>query len=267
MKSTIKKLSLDLLTIPTEVGTQRVEGVDQRRVARMAADFQPYLLGTITASERPDGTIVVLDGAHRVTLCRSVGHKMPLTVELFNGATLAEEAGLFLGRNNAKMPSAISKFHARVLAGDPVANAVSAIVTGHGWDISVEPRPGKLAAIDAMERVYRNGGGVVPEGEHPELAERVIELLTTAWEWDRKSVDAALLLAVAQLIGRFSAEIDTKKLITEMQATRPGVLVGKAKTLRDVQGGTVPAALAKILTSMHNSKRRTNLLPEWVWVR
>jgi hypothetical protein len=199
MKSTIKKLSLDLLTIPTEVGTQRVEGVDQRRVARMAADFQPYLLGTITASERLDGTIVVLDGAHRVTLCRSVGHKMPLTVELFNGATLAEEAGLFLGRNNAKMPSAISKFHARVLAGDPVANAISAIVTGHGWDISVEPRPGKLAAIDAMERVYRNGGGVVPEGEHPELAERVIELLTTAWEWDRKSVDAALLLAPAEL--------------------------------------------------------------------
>lgn len=39
------------------------------------------------------------------------------------------------------------------------------------------------------------------------------------------------------------------------------------KVLRDVQGGTVPAALAKILAGMHNKKRRTNLLPEWVWIR
>jgi len=56
-------------------------------------------------------------------------------------------------------------------------------------------------------------------------------------------------------------------LVSEMQATRPGIVIGKAKALRDSQGGTLPAAAAKVLVGMHNRKRRTNLLPDWVWIR
>jgi hypothetical protein len=267
MKSTIKKLTADQLTIPTEVGTQRVEGVDHRRITRMAADFKPHLLATITASERTDGTVVVLDGAHRTTLCRTVGYTKPLNVEVFVGATIAEEAQLFLGRNDNKLVSAISKFQSRVTAGDPVACDIKSLCDEHGWTIGVDSLPGFLAAVDALERVYRNAGGVLPDGEHHALTDRVLATITVAWEWDRKSSDASILLALAQLFGRVGASVDSKKLIAEMQATRPGVMIGKAKALRDAQGGTVPAAMAKLLTSMHNNKRRTNLLPEWVWVR
>jgi hypothetical protein len=74
-------------------------------------------------------------------------------------------------------------------------------------------------------------------------------------------------LAVAQIYGRFESGVDTKKLVTEMAQTRPDVLIGKARALAAVQGGTVPAAMAKILAGMHNSRRRTNVLPEWVWIR
>jgi len=265
MRFTVKKVSLDNLTIAPEV--QRLEGLDQLRVNKIAPKFDPSLLGEFVISERPDGRYVVLDGMHRLALCRQVGHSDLVNCIVFSDLSGADEATIALGYNDKKLVSAITTFDWRVKAGDKIANSIATIAKDHQWQIGISNSTGYIAAVSALERVYRNGGGTVPEGEHPELLNRVLEILTIAWEWDGKSVDAAMLLAVAQLIGRLGASVDTKKLVAEMQDTRPGVLIGRAKTLRDAQGGSLPAALAKILVSLHNKKRRTNLLPEWVWIR
>lgn len=258
MKSALKKFSPDHLRIATDVGTQRVEGVDNNRVAKMAADFRPHLLGTLTASERANGSLVVIDGAHRLTTCRKVGYSKPVNVEVFTGLTIAEEAALFLGRNTAKMPSAISKFVARVTEGDEDAVAMNKIITKHGWRVDVDNQDGVLAAVTAFERVYRTGADV---------ADATLSIITEAWEHDRKSSDLAIVLGVGQLIDRWGDKVDRTKLVHEMQQTRPAVLIGKARTLRDVQGGSIGAALAKVLVGLHNNRKRTNLLPDWVWTR
>lgn len=265
MKSTVKRLSLDLLTIDPLV--QRIEGVDKHRCHQMAKDFRPHALGVLTVSERDDGRCVVLDGMHRVAAARMAGWHGLVNAEVFLGLSVAQEAELFFTLNDARSPSALSKFHARVLMEDPVALDITRILAAHGWRVDLSNDPGVVAAVAATERVYRNGGATVPEGLHPELLDRVFETITIAWERDSRSADAAILLGLAQLFGRFGASIDIKKLLSEMQATRPAVLVGRARTLRDAQGGLVAAAMAKILVGMHNSRRRTNLLPEWVWVR
>lgn len=265
MKSTIKKMPTAQLVIDPAV--QRVEGIDQVRVEGIAAKFKPELLGVFVVSHRSNGTYVVLDGMHRLSVCRLKGYTASVNCEIFTGLSIADEAELFLGRNSGKMPSALSKFNARCLMGEPEAVEIRAIAEEHGWTIKPGSMPGYLSAIEALERVYRNGGGTVPDGAHPELMGRTLEILTAAWEWDYKSVHQSMLLAVAQLLGRFGPAVDTNKLIAEMQGTRPSVLLGKAKTMKDIQGGTVPAAMAKILAGMHNKKRRTNLLPEWVWIR
>lgn len=258
MKSQLRRVSPELLTIASEIGTQRVEGVDQHRVARMAATFQPHLLGTLTASERADGSLVVVDGAHRLTLCRKVNYAKHLNVEVFSGLTVAEEASLFLGRNNAKMPSAISKFVARVAEGETAAAAMDEIIRRHGWRVGVQNEDGYIAAVQAFELVYRMGAHV---------ADQTLEIITAAWERDRKSSDSALLSGVGALVAKWGDKLDQDKLVLEMSSTRPVILVGKAKTLRDVQGGTVGAAMAKVLVGLHNNRKRTNLLPEWVWTR
>jgi hypothetical protein len=264
MKSTIKNLSLDQLTIDPHV--QRVEGIDQVRVNKMVAAFNPDGLGVIFVSDR-GGKLVVLDGMHRTAAARQVGYKGTIRAEVATGLTIAQEAEQFLIRNDGRMPSSISKFHARYVMGEPAAVAITDILARHGWQVSPSSDPGHLAATDAIDRVYRNAGGVLADGEHAELTDRVIEIVTAAWEHDGKATHGHMLLAVAQLLGRFGPAIDTKKLVDEMSATRPAVLIGKAKTLKDLQGGTVPAALAKTLAGMHNKKRRSNLLPDWVWIR
>lgn len=260
-----KAVSLDDLTIDQRV--QRREGVDQVRVEKMASNFNPLALGTITVWQRGDGRLVVLDGMHRTAAARQSGYTGLVNAIVIEGIDLAEAADLFLLLNATKTPSAITKFLVRVVSGEPAAVEMNSIIEAHGWRVRPASGPGNLTAVTAVERSYRNAGGAVSEGEHPEILDRALDVVTAAWEHDQGAVDSHMILAVSQLVGRFGASLDTKKLVAEMQDTRPGVLIGRAKVLRDAQGGTVPAALAKILAGLHNKKRRTNLLPEWVWIR
>lgn len=260
-----KSVNLDDLTIDPAV--QRREGLNQGKINKIVAEWDPMALGTLTVSQRTAGTLVLLDGAHRCAAARRVGYTAHLPADIITGLTLQDEARLFLLLNTTTTPSAITKHLVSVVKGEPEAVEIDAILTAHGWKVAVSSEPGHIVAVSALERVYRNGGGSLADGRHPDVFERVIEIITAAWEHDTKGMASSMLLALAQLIGRFGPSVDTKKLVTEMQATRPGIVIGRGRTLRDAQGGTVPAALAKILAGMHNSKRRTNLLPDWVWIR
>lgn len=264
MTSKYRKIALDQLSIDPRV--QRTEGVEARRATAIAANFDPDALGTITVSERADGTLIVLDGMTRTAGARQHGYQGTIPAMVFTGLTIEEEGHLFLALNATKTPSALSKFLVRVVIGEPEATEMNSIIGSHGWEMG-PTSPGMVSAATAVERVYRNGGGTLPDGCHPDVLDQVMEIITAAWEHDEKATQGAMLLAVAQLVGRFGPSIDTKKMVSEMQATRPGVLIGKARVLCDVQGGSVPGALAKILAGMHNRKRRTNLLPDWVWIR
>ncbi len=265
-RSTIGTAAVDDITIDPRV--QREEGVDERRVERMAAAFDPDALGILVLSQRNDGTLVCLDGAHRCATARRVGWNTYLDARIFRGLSLAEEASLFLLYNDKKDPSAISKFKARVITGDDVAVEINAVIKKHGWTVSTEKsKGGVVSAAEAMERVYRKASGALAEGAHPEILDRTFAVVTEAWGHEPSATAAPVLEAIAQLFGRFGSAVDGEKLIRELQDTQPRRLIGQAKSLKDLQGGTVPAALAKILVGMHNRRRRTNLLPEWVWVR
>lgn len=264
-RSVIRAIDLNAVTVDPRV--QREEGIDQRRVNKMADTFNPDALGLLIVSERPGGSLVCLDGMHRRAAALQAGWKQQVDAKVFTGLSLADEASLFLLYNFKKDPSAVSRFKARVLAGDEVAVDIDRIARRQGWTIRIAAEPGNLAAVDALERVYRTGAGTLADGAHPAVTERSLATITEAWGHDPIAVQNPILQAVAQLYGRYGSAVDTPKLIREMQDTQPRVLVGRAKTLKDVQGGKVPAALAKILVSLHNNRRRTNLLPDWVWVR
>lgn len=264
-RSTIHRVPLENIVIDQRV--QRTEGVDQRRANKMAENFDPDALGILILSERPDGTLVCLDGMHRRAAAMQAGWGQPVDARVFKGLSIAEEAALFLLYNDKKDPSAISRFKARVLAGDDVAVDIHDIAGRLGWTIAQSAESGNLAAVDALERVYRSGAGTLSDGAYPAITERTLTTITEAWGHDPIAVQQATLQGVAQLYSRYGNAVDTPKLVRELQDTQPRVLVGRAKTLKDVQGGTVPAALAKILVSLHNNRRRANLLPEWVWVR
>lgn len=264
-KSTLKRIQVDKIAVDPAV--QRREGLDEHRVAKMAADFDPLAAGIITVSERDDGTLINLDGMHRVAAARRSNYAGLIDAKVITGLCRQEEARLFNLLNATKTPSVLTKLLVAVVQGDPEATAIKKIVESNGWQISVSSDDGNMAAVTALQRIYRTGNGVLPDGEHGELLHRTLDIITRAWEWDRKSADGAILMGVAMLLARFGDVVDDRKLVDQMSDTRPGILIGKAKALRETQGGTVPSALARHLVWMQNKRRRTNLLPEWVWVR
>lgn len=259
--------TVNLAELHIDPTVQREEGVDTRRVMRMAHDFDPQALGVIIVSQREDGAKIVLDGMHRCAGAREAKHRDPLNAIVYTGLSREDEAALFLRYNNKKDPSAVSKFRARLVMGDPVAADIAAILDRHGWEITSNGADGAAHAATAIELVYVKGAGALKVGAYPEVLDKTFGTLTSAWGHDETSAHQHIVAGIAQLYARFGTAVDVDKLVRELQGTTARRLVGQAKALRDAQGGTVPAALAKYLTSMHNRRKRTGLLPEWVWTR
>lgn len=266
MTAKFEMVPLDGLLLSNQHGTQRVEGVNAREVERMVKNWDMNSVGTITVVVREEGSRFVPDGAHRVTAARELGlAELPGIVH--RGLTREEEAAMFGGLNHFKVPSPISKFLARAAAGDEVAVDIKRIVESRRFKIVQNGDNGSLSAIAAVERIYRNGAGTLPDGTHADVLEWVLDATVAAWEHDRDSTHGAILAGLAQLVGRFGKDVDVKRLVAEMSQTRPPVVLGKAKLSREIAGGTMPAHVAKVLVGMHNAKKRTNKLPEWVWTR
>lgn len=265
VKSNLKKIIAD--DIREDV--QRLEGMDHNRVMKMADRFNPNALSTVTVSQRDNGQMFVLDGRHRIAAAKLAAYKGLIPAVVITGLSRQQEAELFILLNENKSVSALSKFQAGVIARFPDEVEINNIVESHGWKVGLNNDDGYVSAVQALYRIYCNAVGVQMEEEapHPKLLDTTMRTITEAWAWDRKSADGPVLLGVGLLYARFGTQVDDAKLIASMRDITPGVLIGKSKALRDVQGGTVPSSLAKVLVGLHNKKRRTNLLPEWVWTR
>lgn len=259
---------VDLTELSVDPGVQRTEGLDSRRVENMAAKFNPSALGSLIVSRRSNGELVVIDGMHRTETCRRVGYRGKLSAIVHEGLTPEQERKLFVLYNNTKSVSMLTKFVQRAQYGDPVAVELNRIILSHGWTPGAGSSDGTLHAVDALEKVYVDGARSVERGAHPELADKTLAIITGAWGHDWRATNGIILKGVGKFLGRWSEEkIDYHKVISELQLMTPNQLRGKAKSLTELQGGTQDAAIARILTNLHNSRRRSNLLPEWVWSR
>lgn len=257
-------VSVDALTIDGRV--QRHEGVDARRAQQIADHYDRSALGTITVSKRRSGQLVIIDGAHRTEASRLVGiATIPALVYL--GLTVAEEAALFVELNTFKAPSLLSRMLASRVAGDPDATAILDVIESHGWKLGYNSDAGNYAAVNAAERVYRNGVGALASGQHRALLDRTMNLITASWRHDRESVHQMVVQGVGLLLARFGDGIDDASFALALAQHRPYGLIGQAKALQSVQRGTTASAFAKVLVGIYNTRRRTGRLPEWVWTR
>lgn len=265
--TTVTHELVELSELNIDPRVQRKEGVHAGRAKQIAKDHNPAALGTLTLSRRPDGELVILDGAHRAEASRIAGYAEPLHALVYEGLTLAQEAAMFNLLNTFRQPSYISRMLAQVVSGDPDATAIIGIIERHGWTVSTDSSNGSFAAVQAAERVYRNAAGALPAGAHPEVLDATMATITGAWRHDRESVHQMVVMGIGQIYGRFGPVVDKTALTTRLSQERPNNIIGLARSFQSAQGGTTAAALAKVVVGVYNRKRRTNLLPEWVWTR
>lgn len=227
--------------------------VDQRRVEKMAAEFDPDALGVIYVSDRGNGTFAVMDGFHRVALMRHLGwgdQKMPAFV--FNGLKVAEEAEIFTKMNkNRRAPHPIDLFRSEVTAGRPNAVGLNEVFTEAGVVVS-KTGAGTLRAVATAQKVFSIAG--------PDVLRRTLKILGRAWERHDDVYSGDVVSGLALLIYAESS-IDDKHMADRLSDFTPAMVINKAQAAKEVlEGKTPPAAMAHILTGIYNTRRRSRRL-------
>lgn len=241
--------------------------LDAHRAQKLASKFDPNAVGALVVNHRSDGKYYIIDGQHRHAAAIIAGYDGKLNCVVHDSLPVDQEAALFLSLNDSKLVQAIDKFRMRVLAHEPAAITINNIIERYGWRVNWSSTEGSLNAPNALEKVY-DGAGVLTDGKsHPELVEVVLATITAAWGHPSAASHSIILGGLGQLFARYGAAVDIRKLTAELSKSRPVDLVTKAKGIKDGQGGTVPAAMAKVLVGLHNKGRRTNRLPDWRWTR
>lgn len=254
-KADLKQMTVSSLIVDPDV--QR--NLDIRRVNKIVEEFNADALGTLTVSHRASGAHHIIDGQHRAAAVRVIGgDDKKVLCRIFNGLTIQEEAEMFRLLNNTAKPQVLDLFRVRVVEGEPTAVAITEILAGHGWTVGFGSSHTKtmLAAVSAVERVYRLD---------PTALERALGTATRAWGHDAVCADGRLVEGLGLVYYHYDNALDPTELTARLAryAGGPAALLGKARGLKEMVGGSVPNSVADIIVEVYNRARRTKALPPW----
>jgi len=249
----LRPLAVSSLIVDPDV--QRT--LDTRRVNAIAESLNMDALGIITVSRRKNGSYHIVDGQHRVAAVRLAGgDDEKVMCRVFEKLSLADEAVMFRLLNNTAKPMAVDLFRVRVVEGDPDAVRIVDIAREYGWKIAQQTHGGAIAAVAALERVYLRD---------PDALSKALGVITRAWGHEPPANDGRIIEGVGLVFARYGAAIEVADLAPRLSsfAGGPGALLGKAKGLRDMIGGTQTNAVAEVVVETYNRARRTRALPPW----
>lgn len=232
--------------------------LDQKRVEKLAGNFNPAALGSFTVSQREDGTRITLDGQTRSAAAKLAGYKGDIHAHIYTGLTLAQEATLFLDLNNTKQVGALDKFLVRITEGDQTAIEINRIATGYGWNIKKGGGRNTFQSVTAIEKAYAEGGA---NGSF--IADWIFKTITEAWAGDFASGNAGIIGGLGLFFNRYGNDVKRDKLVRELQNQTPRTLIGRARSLQDASGGSLASSMGRLIHTLHNTKLKANSLPEW----
>lgn len=251
---------------PSEIQTPRYQrNLDVRRVEKIAADFNPAALGAITVVKRADGTLWIIDGNHRRNAAIRVGHKEMFAIQ-YEGLTLAEEAALFLELNATKQVQAVDRFHASVLAGDPQSVEIAEVLARHGWSVSMDNRPGKIASVAALGNIYQ-GVGIAGQKPGVQLVDDTMATVTAAWGLNRDGGQGQIIRGIAKVLVRYEGQIDRGSLVERLSKITPATLIAEGKATASAIGCIADVGVARRIIQHYNARKRTGQVTDWEWSR
>lgn len=242
--------SIPLKALAVDPDVQR--SLDNRRVDKMAADFNENALGVITVSHRGRGIFYVVDGQHRIAAARLVkGDDWKITARVFENLSIEEEAAMFRALNNTAKVGALDLFRVRVIEGEKTAVYMSEMFTRHKFTIG----PTAFAAVSAAERIYNRD---------PMALERTLALIARAWGREGAATDGRIVEGVGLVFARYGDTIDADSLGDRLARNSDAAsLLGRAHTYRDIIKRNVPQCVAEIVVEIYNKQRSTRALPAW----
>lgn len=220
----------------------------------IAAKLDLDALGVIIVSRRDDGRLAVLDGQHRIRALVDAGMgEWLVTCKVFDGLTLAEEAGLFRRYNTTSKTTAIEDLLKAIVEGDAEALAIEKIAQRNGLRIAGQTGTGLIPCAASMRKVFRSGGEMGPAA-----LGFALHVGVCSWGAHSDSVDGHIVLGLGELYVRYGEDIDRASLIRKLTKLQGGArgLIGQARTLAGLQHTTVHRAVAQSVLNLYNRNRR-----------
>ena len=251
---------------PAELQTPVYQrSVNERRVAKIANDFDPNALGAITIVKRPDGSRWVVDGRHRGNAAIRNGLTEMYAIQ-YEGLTVAQEAQLFLDLNDMKLVSAIDKHRASVYAEVPEAVAVEQVITSHGWRVAQGHEDGSISAIGSVYSVCK-GLGIAGANAGPKLLDKVLTVITGAWGHNRDASHELILRGIGKVIARYEGDIDLQLLTKKLSKVTPTNLAAEGRARAAALTVNKDVGVAGRIVQIYNASRSAGRIADWTWSR
>lgn len=259
--ATFERHPAGILVIDSRVQRSLIDA----RVKKMAAALNTDGIGVIHVSRRADGSLIVLDGQHRIAaLIRNDMSDFEVDCRMYHGLSLAEEADLFRVLNDSAKLSAMDDFKKGVLAGDPECVAIDEIVTSKGLRIEKTPQADCVRAIDKLRRIYRGAGAGAPQ---PHVLSTTLDVAIAAWGVTTATTEGYVLYGLGVVLERYYGEeqLDAGVLVRKLAKLPAGPLglLNDARQMSKLRQGGVGKWAATLVVEVYNSGRRTGALPDW----
>ncbi len=225
---------------------------------QLVAEFDPEQIGIFTVSKRA-GFFWIIDGQHRKAVLEAVGWgDQQVHSEVYDGLTEAEEADMFLRRNNRLTITAYAKFTIGVESGRPEECAINKIVRSQGLRVHNGKSTGSVMAVGTLRRIYHRDGASV-----------LSRTLGVAWDTYRDSgLEATVLDGIGLLLHRYDGDL-TDAHAAKLKAAPGGVnaLLSSADVLVRATARPRPQCIAAAAIEAINKPPRgrgfKKLAPWW----
>lgn len=224
-------------------------------VKKIARDFDPIYLGLPDVSEREDGTFWVMDGQNRLAACRIFlgdgWEKQHVECLVYAGMNLEDEAAFFNNRNLTKQLTPWAKFKSRLTAGEHIATEIVRIASDAGFVIGESGHA--LRCVAALEWVY-TGVKSHNAADGPNNLKRTLSVLAKSWGVKGPFPNGDVVYGLGMFLERYNGEVEMPRLVARLAAMTAGVygLLGKARTLRSIEGGEVASAVFEVIRREYN---------------
>lgn len=238
--------------------------INQGEVNRIAKEFDPAALGTITLSARVDEagntTYWVIDGQQRRAGALKAGFDGPVRADIHYGLTLADEAKLFRELNFRRAVQPVQLFKTALIEEDPDALAVDKILRDLGIAFGT-PR-GFMGAKSALRLVHRRNGETTLRWAFTQVQK--------IYDGDGRGgcYDAAVVEAFFHLYNHFGSRIDETNLYNKLASKGGGTadLLGQARTIKATRNGRLVINVIRAILARYNQGKHAGskaALPDW----
>jgi len=190
------------------------------RVAKIRANLNLEGIGFFIVSERENGELIILDGAHRSTALSEEGlGEMEIPALVHHGLTMAQEAQLFLIYNDRLAVDILERFRIQVAAKDPEAIVLDREIRAAGFLADKFSR-NKIMAIKALQTLYR-GGSASGREAHLKTLRETLRVINEAWGTEGTATKQTIN-GIGSLFLNHEDEVDTERLISALAGARGG---------------------------------------------